>query len=81
MKLCKDCKHFYSGLQDLCMNPRNGTSPVNGESKVRWASVNRSTYQELQKYDVAANCGPEGAWFESIPVPQPKKSSWRKLFE
>lgn len=72
MKLCKDCKHFYSGLQDLCVNPNNGTSPVDGKPKSRWASVNRSD---------RSFCGPEGAWFESIPVPQPKKSFWRKIFE
>lgn len=66
MKLCKDCRYLLSGLQHLCVNPNNG------KARSRWATINRSDH---------SLCGPEGAWFETIPVPQPKKSFWRRIFE
>lgn len=71
MKLCKDCKHYSSAM--LCLNPKNGMDPIDGNGKPILASVNRS---ETQFYG-DNQCGLEAKNFEQKIEPV---SWWRILF-
>lgn len=65
MKLCVDCKHF-KGL-GFCVNPKNGISPIHGEPKPMFATVNRMSSGE---------CGETGNWYEEISLTPPAPAGW-----
>ena len=64
MKLCIDCKHFKP-TYGLCISPKNGESPVDGEPKSRLATIQRSDYTLL----FTDLCGPGAVNFEEKPSP------------
>lgn len=77
MKLCKDCKYFYSGyMMPYCKNPKYGIDPVNGEVKAQLASLARS-----EGVGNSFSCGPEGKWFEPAPDNNVEVKKRRSLLE
>lgn len=44
MNLCKDCQYFQES--NYCSAPQNGSSPVDGKPKVKFASVSRNKVNE-----------------------------------
>ena len=67
MNLCRDCRHYSSGISgSLCFSPR----------RVKWSPVHgiyAVPRRALSAREDSADCGFEGAWFE--------RSRWRKLVD
>jgi hypothetical protein len=77
IKFCKDCK--WSGLSaNFCHSPNNGTTLVDGSSKVRFSEVNRG-----DSYFGLPTCGSEGKWWEPVKYYKEevseKQSYWQKV--
>lgn len=66
MKLCKDCEYFSGS--NFCSAPQNGTSPIDGNPKPKYASAARE--EEL-------GCGHKAHYFVEKKVP-PKR--WWKIW-
>lgn len=71
-KLCTECDHFRGS--NFCAAPENGTSPVDGQPHMLFASERRSAGKS--PLFEGRKCGPDGANFRPKAV-RPPRPWWR----